>query len=430
VALTLALLGVALAWRHSYQVRGLSVMALCGIVFGLGANSLLHGVLYALIPLVEKSRVPGAGNVVFALGLAPLVAFALDRFRDLEPTAWIQRAVRTLLAIASVLALASLVFFLLKTPVNISDDRLMITAFAAVVAAGTLAAWRARLISPRAGAAAMLALILFELANVTNYWLPRTVDPAESKFLRRMSEHSDLAAFIRERGEAGRVDYDDRVIPYNIGEWLGIETFFAYAASVPSNMQQQDVFGARVKDILGIKYYLGKTPQRPEQKAVFEGRSGVKVFENVDAFPRAWIVHRATSVPEGKATRATLASSDFDARNQAFLVDRDPPKLAICDGAEEDVYMRSHQANRVSMRARLACRGMVILSDTWFPGWHATVDGRSTEIHEAYGSLRGVVVDAGDHVIEMRYLPGSVLLGGVMTLLAALAAVFAHRRGR
>src|SRR6185295_18736510 len=346
VALTLALLGVALAWRHSYYVRALAVMALCGIVFGLGPNSLLHGVLYALIPLVEKARVPGAGNIVFALGLAPLVAFAIDRFRDLEPNAWIPRAVRTLLAIAGVLAVASLVFFLLKTPLAISDDRLMITALAAAVAAGILTAWRARLISPRTGAVALLALILFELANVTTYWLPRMVDSAESKYLRRMSEHSDLTAFIRERGEACRVDYDDKVIPYNIGDWAGIETFFAYTASATANMSQHDLFAARVKDILGIKYYFGKTPQRPDQKELFEGRSGVKVFENVNAFPRAWIVHRTATVPEGKAARTTLASTDFDARNQVFFVDQDAPKLATCDGSEEDVYMLSHQANR------------------------------------------------------------------------------------
>jgi len=430
VALTLALLGVALAWRHTYYARGLAVMALCGIIFGLGPNSLLHGVLYALVPLVEKARVPGAGNIVFALGLAPLVAFALDRFRDLEPTAWIQRAVRTLLAIAGVLALASLFFFLLKTPVSISDDRLMITALAAAVAAGILAGWRTRLLSPRAGGAALLALILFELANVATYWLPRMVEPSESKYLRQMSEHFDLTAYIRGRGEAGRVEYDQQVIPYNIGDWSGIEAFNAYTAGVTTNMWQHDLFAPRVKDILGIKYYFGKTARRPDQKEIFEGHSGVKIFENPNVFPRAWAVHRTSTVPEGKAVRATLANPSFDARNQVFLVDEDPPKLATCDGSEDEVYMPRRQANHVTIRAKLGCRGMVILSDTWFPGWHAKVDGRSAEIYEAYGALRGVVVDGGEHVIEMSYLPASVLLGGAMTFLAALAAVVAHRRGR
>lgn len=427
VAFTLALLGVALAWRRSMYVRGLAVMALCGILFGLGPNSLLHGVFYALIPLVEKARVPGAGNIVFALGLAPLVAFALDRLRDLDPDTWVRRAVRTLLAIAGLLAVASLIFFLVKLP---SDDRVMITALAATVAAGILAAWRARILTPRTASAALLALILFELANVTTYLLAGTVKPADSRYLRRMSEHFDLVRYVRERGEAGRVEYDHEEIPYNIGDWAGIETFNGYAASVTANMWRNDVFASRVQDLLGIKYYFGKTPLRPEQKMVFEGRGGVKVFENLNAFPRVWAVHRAFTLPEGQAARSTLSSEGFDARGQVFLVDKDPPRLATCDALEDEVDMPVHQAHRVSIRAKLGCRGMVILSDTWFPGWRATVDGRSAEIYEAYGMLRGVVVEAGEHTIEMRYRPASVLIGGAMTLLAALAAVVAHRRGR
>ena len=85
--------------------------------------------------------------------------------------------------------------------------------------------------------------------------------------------------------------------------------------------------------------------------------------------------------------------------------------------------MPVHHPNRVLIRARLGCRGMVILSDNWFPGWRATVDGRLAKIYEAYGFLRGVVVEGGEHTIEMRYLPGNVVLGGLMTVSAVIVAV-------
>jgi uncharacterized membrane protein YfhO len=63
---------------------------------------------------------------------------------------------------------------------------------------------------------------------------------------------------------------------------------------------------------------------------------------------------------------------------------------------------------------------MVILTDTWFPGWHATVDGKPAQIHEAYGGVRGVIADGGEHMVEMRYRPMSVIAGFLMTLAAAL----------
>jgi uncharacterized membrane protein YfhO len=65
----------------------------------------------------------------------------------------------------------------------------------------------------------------------------------------------------------------------------------------------------------------------------------------------------------------------------------------------------------------MGCRGMAVLADTWFPGWQATVDGRSAPILEVYGALRGVVVEQGVHRVEMVYRPWSARLGGLMTLL-------------
>lgn len=54
---------------------------------------------------------------------------------------------------------------------------------------------------------------------------------------------------------------------------------------------------------------------------------------------------------------------------------------------------------------------MVVLSDTYFPGWHATIDGKPAEIHRVNCSMRGVLVSAGKHTIKMVYLPLSFQLG-------------------
>jgi uncharacterized membrane protein YfhO len=70
---------------------------------------------------------------------------------------------------------------------------------------------------------------------------------------------------------------------------------------------------------------------------------------------------------------------------------------------------------------------MVIVTDTWFPGWRAWVDGKPVSIEQADGGVRGIVVEGGSHVIEMRYLPASILIGALMTILSACIVVFAHR---
>jgi len=76
----------------------------------------------------------------------------------------------------------------------------------------------------------------------------------------------------------------------------------------------------------------------------------------------------------------------------------------------------------VVIQADMSCRGMVILSETFFPGWEATVDGKPAKVCEAYTALRGVVAEAGRRRIEMRYRPKSVYLGGALTLAGLLGA--------
>ena len=72
---------------------------------------------------------------------------------------------------------------------------------------------------------------------------------------------------------------------------------------------------------------------------------------------------------------------------------------------------------------------MVILSDTFYPGWEATIDGKPVPIHEMYSVIRGVVAPKGRHWIEMRYRPRSVYLGFLLTL-AGLAFCGAANYGR
>jgi uncharacterized membrane protein YfhO len=65
---------------------------------------------------------------------------------------------------------------------------------------------------------------------------------------------------------------------------------------------------------------------------------------------------------------------------------------------------------------------MLILADTWYPGWVATVDGQPAPIYQPYGALRGVVVAAGPHHIEFRYRPATAWLGASCSMLGILGA--------
>jgi hypothetical protein len=86
------------------------------------------------------------------------------------------------------------------------------------------------------------------------------------------------------------------------------------------------------------------------------------------------------------------------------------------------------------VRARAAADGFLVLSDTFFPGWTAAVDGRPAGIAPAYGLFRAVPVPAGDHEVTLRYRPLSfragLLLSAAGLLAGAAAALPGLRRRR
>ena len=84
--------------------------------------------------------------------------------------------------------------------------------------------------------------------------------------------------------------------------------------------------------------------------------------------------------------------------------------------------------SQVWVNVEMACKGMLIVSDNWYPGWRAEVDGRPAEIWKVDTVIRGVVVNAGKHTVAMRYRPFSVYFGFALTLLGLAAAVVLHRR--
>ncbi|MBV8817003.1 MAG: hypothetical protein JO022_01530, partial [Acidobacteriaceae bacterium] len=90
VAFSLALIGVALAWKHP-MVKLFSAVAVGGIVYALGNNSIFQGFIYAAIPMVEKARVPSMAVVIWGAGVAVLVAFGVDFFSTETDAVWSRR---------------------------------------------------------------------------------------------------------------------------------------------------------------------------------------------------------------------------------------------------------------------------------------------------------------------------------------------------
>jgi len=424
-ALSLALFALACAWKSHPPVRLCGVIALLGLLFSLGGENVFHGLLYSVVPVFGKARVPVRALVIFNLGVAPLIAFGLDALRDEPRSIWLRRMTWCLVAVA-------LGIFAVSGGFSIAgrlslDAPVMFTGLAAALLAALLAAWRAQAIGVRALAVSLALVSLFELGRVSGARMTNLRDAGRPSLLAALRANDDVAAFLRGQAKPLRVDVSDEDIPSNFGDWHSIDTLGGYMAGVTANIFQLGTQVPRVQDLLAVNFRVARKPSRPDQQLVFLGSSGVNVYRNPAALPRARVVHELVRVPSYQELGKLHTDESFDLQRQAAMLGP-PPELERCEGAEEPVSFAAMRPSRVVLDATLRCRGMVVLADTAFPGWKAKVDGRPAPIHEISGALRGVVVERGSHRIEMTYRPASVTLGALMTLTGLLAACFLCRR--
>jgi hypothetical protein len=177
-------------------------------------------------------------------------------------------------------------------------------------------------------------------------------------------------------------------------------------------------------------------------------RQDWQLRRNLAAYPRAWVVHSArvrapASDPETRAEwiSTILYMNDpiwserdrpvFDLRQTALIETHEKEALkGFLSSApvepSETVTVLAYQPNRVELRARLDRPGLVILADTYYPGWRLTIDGRPAPIFRANRMMRGAAVPEGEHSLVYTYAPLSFRIGAMVStagLLVLLALV-------
>ncbi|MBM3726445.1 MAG: YfhO family protein [Acidobacteria bacterium] len=408
--LALAVLGAAAAWRHQ-AVRWLAGIAGAGILLALGAQNILHGVLYAFVPMVEKARSPNAAILIFHTAAACLAAWGFDALAEAWDTTWSARVQRALLILGALVVTSLSLAVVIRGAESLPDDRPMLIGAAALTLAALWWGYARGGITRPSLAAGTLVLLMLEMGLGINYYQPSKHNKEFKSFIKPIAATTDLAAFLRTKNDP-RVFIHDDTIQFNFGDWYGIDVFGGYLASITSNIVDHEYSEPQTRDLMGVRYYLARQPLRPDQQPVFTGRNGVNIYEEPKAMPRAWAAHSLFALNTRDELKTFMRKRGFDFHHAVYYLG---PDLNLESCRDDEVTLETRQSQRVVLRARMNCRGMVILNDIDFPGWQATVGGKPVPIHAAYGLIRGVVAEKGEHRIEFTYRPTRVYLGAALT---------------
>ncbi len=100
-------------------------------------------------------------------------------------------------------------------------------------------------------------------------------------------------------------------------------------------------------------------------------------------------------------------------------------------GPAEKVAVIRYEPQLVELKAKLDWPGLVILADTYYPGWRLSIDGQPAPILRANRLMRGAAVPAGEHTLLYTYEPASFRIGAVISaasLIVTLCLLWPRKR--
>jgi hypothetical protein len=193
-----------------------------------------------------------------------------------------------------------------------------------------------------------------------------------------------------------------------------------------------------ILDLLNVRYILTRTQDIPRMNAVPKFRHlaslpGNELFENEAAFPRFFLAHEARTVHSIEEARNLIQRHEIDL-HYAAITDQPielPPNVP---NEVDEVKTLTYEPDAIEVSTRASRRSLLVLSETYYPGWKAWLDGRPTTIYPSDVALRGVIVPEGMHRVRMEFrpiiLPVSLAISLATAILLAISAFLYRRAAR
>lgn len=424
-AVTLLLVTLSWTWGWSRRERRWAAGALVGLVMSLGTNTPLYPLLLKIVPGLSLFRVSARWWLFTLFALALIAAWAAERCLD-APNPLKRRR----------LALAALgTFYLVAAAVKVAAPDLLpfdaLPAALALLLAGTLT-----LLPASRWTLAALVVVLF--ADL--WWTgTRLIRPVPETTLTGSDELDALLEPAAARGERSFAPYGgleeasvvvhhlrtaDGYEPFQIGAYAELVRrasgcdFTDYAVSIPPTRASPEAIDAcpqmepqfDLLALLNVRYVILPEPQDMLAAPLVFSDSGRTVYDIGPGLGRAFGVSDGqVAAPADCVDR--LSSVDLSA--QALVESRLPFEGSTLPPA---VLSREVGANTETFEVRADGAGLLVRSETWAPGWQATIDGAPAEVLRVDCALQGVWLEAGSHEVRFEYAPMTYRVGRWVSL--------------
>jgi len=234
----------------------------------------------------------------------------------------------------------------------------------------------------------------------------------------------------------------DPLYPKRYGEFIGLSLHGKFPQTFTdqnrSNAQLAPGFGEtdmmtnpfrlRLLSLGGVKYIVDRTENGSTQKtfpsSLFDkvtSMNGWNIMQNKNVTPRAFLTSGYKIVTSPKDYETMLMDPTFSPAGTVLL--DTAPGFASLPAPAGTVLMKTYQPDDVIIETYTASPSLLVLTDTYYPGWTATIDNKPGTILLADYTYRAVSVPRGHHTVTMRFDPLSVRAGIIVSISSILILV-------
>ncbi len=201
---------------------------------------------------------------------------------------------------------------------------------------------------------------------------------------------------------------------------------------------RNNYYRQKMLNLLGVKYVLQKDASFGDDKIYKLVWSGPpwQIFENQQAAPRAFLTNDYKVITDKKEIVSAFYNKSFDEKKTIILEEN--PDLLSQNLRTKKVKILTYEPNKITLTTSSDGIALLFLSDAYYPGWKAAVDGREAKIYIADYAFRAVKVPKGEHKVEFFYssesfkrgliLSGAALLGLIIFFLKFDPVISSQRR--
>ncbi|MGC8870706.1 MAG: YfhO family protein [Brevinematia bacterium] len=219
-----------------------------------------------------------------------------------------------------------------------------------------------------------------------------------------------------------------------------------------------DIEGLTNYDVMGVKWYDKIYPNKPDPR--FLNFTNVKyiiapqndliektdlqilnlksvmttnrytLFENPSAFNRAFLVYNYYAAKDDEDDENILYDHLNELNNTAVIFNKEAKYATFTshnNSGNGSVLFSIYKPDYIKMYISTSSPALLVISNAYFPGWHAYVDGKRNVVIRTDYAFQGVFLKEGKHIVILRYMPSSFKIGIFITLVSVIILIIIYR---